>query len=415
MSINKIHKSLYKVVFIVFLLLQLFIDSIEFLFLFTILGSTFLAFEKNIKLSKSVVSILQFLMFISFVSIVVGVFHQATLYDKIKDFVHISKPIFALLLGFLITQKIQNKKFIIKTIIFIGLMFAFIHLFKLAFANYKEFSVEQIRLHGGIGSFIEMFALFLIINVQKSSFLKVIKKPLNKNILIAIFLLSFVLYFSRTMFLGMFLFIISALGYSKLTKKSIKIFAGIVSLLLLFYAYLFTLDLSIDDKGIDYFFFKIRNAPAEVFYAPEYNNYKDQKEVFKHWRAYEAKQTITQMQPYQYIIGKGIGSLVDVKFYAPIGGENGLRFIPHLHNGYIYVFFKAGLIGLLAYLVMLTNIYKNVYKKYTLETKNNIAKILSGFGLYFIFSSIIITGIYNLSEISLFCLGVFYNLQFNEK
>src|SRR5690606_25260152 len=121
---------------------------------------------------------------------------------------------------------------------------------------------------------------------------------------------------------------------------------------------------------------------------------------------------LTQMEDnvLNYVLGKGFGALVDLQFYAPVGGEKGLRYIPHTHNGYIYVFFKTGTIGLILYLFVLFNLYKQVYIKPKSNNHIILLRLISGLALYFIFTSLIITGIYNLQDVSILLLGIFLYL-----
>ena len=82
--------------------------------------------------------------------------------------------------------------------------------------------------------------------------------------------------------------------------------------------------------------------------------------------------------------------------------------------GIIWISFVKGLIiGLLIYLVFLFYLYFQAYRKTdNLETKN-FGNLLSATALYLIFSSLIITGLYNLQEETAMILGVFLYLKSN--
>ena len=171
-----------------------------------------------------------------------------------------------------------------------------------------------------------------------------------------------------------------------------------------------------DTPGLESFFYKIRNAPLEMFSSPESYDSNDHKRIFDRWRAYEAKMALRQMSETKlnYIFGKGFGSLVDLKFVAPLNNE-GMRYIPIIHNGYVYVFFKTGLLGLFIYSVFLLSLYFQSYKKSLSIDETAIRNFISGFGVYFLVSSFVITGIYNLEEPSSFLLGSFLFLLINTR
>ena len=413
----KISQQIYKTLLVLILVLQIWIPSVEFLVVFSGVCVFFLVSETKVKLSENVFNILSYLAIILVIGLVVSFFHSYSWFDKIRDFVHFIKPILVLLLGYLLCRKIKDHQFIIKTIIYVGVAFSIYHLGKLGFADLKKGTIEEIRAKGGIGNFIELLALVFLIAKKRFSNFDVIPSKIKRNVILIILFTSFCLYFSRTMLLGAGIFLFSFYGYTKMTRKAIKYIAIASVLFGVFYAYLFTLNLDADKPGIQQFFFKIRNAPAEVFSPPSNYNPSNQKEIFKYWRAYEASKAVTQMQenPINYVVGRGFGSLVDLGFKAPIGGEDGLRYVPHIHNGYVYVFFKTGIIGLFFYLVMLFNLYKQTYLNTKTKKEKLLRRIISGFGSYYFFTSLIITGIYNFGEISFFCLGLFLYLVHAEK
>ncbi|MFY7810549.1 MAG: hypothetical protein ACOVQ2_02345, partial [Flavobacterium sp.] len=154
-------------------------------------------------------------------------------------------------------------------------------------------------------------------------------------------------------------------------------------------------------KGIEAFLYKIKIAPEEIFQSKiDRENHVD---LWDHWRGYEAKRALALMdkEKSSYIIGMGFGSLVNLKFYAPLTEDNkGLKYISELHNGYIYVFYKLGLIGLLFYLFFLIYLYNFIYLKKTFESI-----FISIIGLFYLYTTLTITGIYNNKDTLIFILG----------
>jgi O-antigen ligase len=92
-----------------------------------------------------------------------------------------------------------------------------------------------------------------------------------------------------------------------------------------------------------------------------------------------------------------------------------MRFIPILHNGYFFVLFKTGFIGLFLYLTFLLSLYFQSYKNKISIDEQIVRNFISAIGLFFIFSSLIVTGIYNLEENYTFLLGGFLYLLSNIK
>jgi O-antigen ligase len=229
--------------------------------------------------------------------------------------------------------------------------------------------------------------------------------------------LSFTLYFSRMMFVGLILLVLSFTGLAKLTKKGFSYFSVLLVAIALFYVYLFNTEIRRDEPGIQSFLYKIKIAPSEIFVPAEKINEKNHAELWDHWRAYEANRAIDELnrKPVNYMFGKGFGSLIDLGFIAPLN-DTGMRFIPHLHNGYVYVLYKTGIFALVLYLIFLSFLYLQSYNKSATLLKKNTQNLIAGIGLFFIFSSLITTGIYNEHEFYMFFLGGFlFHLQQKEK
>jgi len=213
------------------------------------------------------------------------------------------------------------------------------------------------------------------------------------------------------MLVAFIIMILAVNGYTKLTTKGFKY--GLVFLILtgIFYFYLFSIDLKRNQPGLESFLYKMKIAPSEIFSPPKDIDIKNHKYLWDHWRAYEANMAYKQMKlhPISFFNGYGFGSLVDLKFVAPLN-EKGMRFIPILHNGYSYVLFKTGFIGLFLYLTFLLSLYFQSYKNKISEDEQVVRNFISAIGLFFVFSSLIVTGIYNLEESYTLLLGGFLYL-----
>lgn len=408
----RVHQSIYKVVFVLFLLVQILFPSVEIVVVLSFVLSFALLIEKRIYLPKALFHILALLGILLSMGFVVSFFHSNELYDIVRDGLHFGKPLLLILSGFLILRKISNPSFFIKVVVYVSLLFAVKHLFLLITSTYERGTIEELRLLAGAGNFIEVIGLLFLYVFYRKKTLNITRS--TKMVFILIIATSIFFYFSRTMLLAVLVLGLSAYGYTILSRKAFEYSMFGVLLLGLLYGYLFTLDLDPDKKGIENFFYKIKNAPAEVFTTPDDYDRSNHKEIFDHWRGYEALMAFREMEDDQwsYVFGKGFGSLVDLGFKAPIGGEDGLRYIPHFHNGYVYVLFKTGIIGLLLYLIIIYNMYKRGYVTAENATGKMMNRFISGMGIYFFITTFVITGLYNLGEISVFFIGCFYALSY---
>lgn len=411
----KVHQSIYRTIFVLFLLAQILFPSVEIVVVMSLVLSFSLLIEKRIHIPKPIFHILVLLGVLIGIGFVVSLFSSHELYDVIRDIIHFSKPFLLIFSGFLLLRKINDTSFFIKVVVYVSLLFAVKHLFVLATSTYVRGTIEELRLLAGGGNFIEVIGLLFLYVFYKKPILNITRS--TKMIFMAIIAISIFFYFSRTSLLAILILFLSVYGYTILSRKAFEYSVLGVIVLGLLYGYLFTLDLDPDKKGIENFFYKIKNAPAEVFTTPKEYDSNNHKEIFDHWRGYEAMMALRKMEEDQwsYVFGKGFGSLIDLGFKAPIGGEDGLRYIPHFHNGYVYVFFKTGAIGIFFYLLIMYSMYKRGYVFAENDTAKIMNRFISGMGLYFIITTFVITGLYNLGEISVFLTGCFYGLSYKIK
>ena len=404
----KINKNLfYSRLFIVVLLLQLYLPSFKinlFFQLAVIILYFFFEFKKIPKLYFKKAVPLLILLFVGFIGTIINGYDKSQI---IKDFFHFLKPVLGILIGYLFYKKIDNYLLFIKNVILAGFISAIIHFIILIFfADLSTGSVNSLREFSR-DNFLELTSLFFLVGFKKI-YKKNIDLKYNK-IYLLVLILSCSLYLSRTMFLVSFVFIFSIFGYTKFNLKGLKIILVFMVAIGLFYTYLFSVKIDRNKAGIESFLYKVKIAPSELFNTKiDRENHKD---LWDHWRGYEAKRALVLMEdkPISYIIGTGFGSLVNLKFKAPLDGEKkGMKYISELHNGYVYVLYKTGFFGLLIYFFFLISLYKEIYKKEVFETV-----FISAIGIIYLITTLTITGLFNNRDVFVFILGGL--LVFNSK
>ncbi|MGB0891027.1 MAG: O-antigen ligase family protein [Flavobacteriaceae bacterium] len=364
------------------------------------------------KLSKNLINISSYLILIILIATISSFFQDKTSYNFIKDVAYFTKPILAIIAGYLLAKQIKTINRLLKNIIFVTAILSIIHLIKiLTQVDFSTDSISEIRKFGGYSNLLQVFALTILIGSYKYKFLDVFKSKLLKRIVLITITTSFILYFSRTMVIAFLILGLSVFGYLKLTQKGVK-YASITILCIgLFYVYLFNSNIERDKPGIESFLYKMKIAPSEIFSLIDKKRMSDHAYLWDHWRAYEATMAIEQINTVPtFIAGKGLGALVDLKMSVFLGGEK-MRYIPKLHNGYVNLFFKSGILGVVIYLLFLINLYIFVYSKSKKEESKVINNLIGGIGVYFIFSSLIINGIYNVEDLNMFILGFLFFLR----
>jgi O-antigen ligase len=400
--------SQYKVCFISLLSVSFLFASFEITAILSTLVVLFVLAQKKIKFSKNFLFLISLLIIISTIAIITGLVKNEFGYDFLKDFFYLNKPILLILAGYAIVRKINNQEFLYKTIVSVAVFFAAIHLFLVAQYVIAEpdFTVAGIRYYAGRDSILELFALsFLVANIR----LKKIKFK-HQNLITLVLALSFLFYLSRTMTLVFIFMLIAFLGYLKLTTKGLRYILFTTLIISALYAYLFSVKIDRDSsRPIDNFLYKLKIAPAEIFIKPGSLDVKDHANLWDHWRAYEASKAIGALndgKTIDWFFGLGMGSLIDLDFYAPLSDDDkGMRFISLLHNGYVYVLYKTGFIGLLIYILFFVFIIVPFNSTKEMLPSYNI---LVGIVTFYIISSFVISGLYNLSDPISLLVGAFF-------
>lgn len=392
--------TIYCIAFSFVLLLQLFLPSFKInLAIQLIVLSVFIATGKA-KFSVSYLKLIFPLLLLFLYPLIVSLFYGYNISNIIKDISYFLNPIVCISLGYVFYKTINDYQLFLKTVIYSGLLSAVLHIIiVLGFTDFLSGNVSKIR-HYTKDNMLEIVALVMLFFSRKS-----LSVPLFSSRKLKIFLLilfsSILFYFSRTMVVALLIFSLSQKGYTIITRRSLKVIGVLIVSVFLFYTYLFSIKIDRNAKGLEGFLYKVKIAPEEIFITKV--NKENHAKLWDHWRGYEAGRALALLNENKtgYLWGMGYGSLVNLKFNAPLGDQKqGMKYISELHNGYVFVLYKTGFIGLFLYLFFLINLYKINFKNRTFVTS-----FISGIGIFYLFSSIIITGLFNKRDIIVLVLG----------
>jgi hypothetical protein len=386
------------------IVLPILVGSVELNIIMSSLFFVIILLDTKNKYPIRLINIISLLIVILLISIIASLFYPSQIYDVVKDFFYLLKPVLFIIIGYYLVRKIKNKAFIFKLIIYSAVFFAFLHLSKvLVFVFENPFNINRLRNFAGKSNYIEMLAIILLfLNIGRTDI------PLTRytRFFKIIIVCSFILYFSRTMFVGVLILYLSVNGYLKISRKGLIYTTGIITAVLLFYMYLFSIEIDRNKSGISTIFYKIKIAPSEIFSTEIDRN--DAEGLWDHWRGYEALKAIEQLTDTPYysglFFGKGLGSLVDLGFVAPLN-EEGMQYVSSLHNGYAFIMYKSGFAGIVFFLVFIIYLYLQAYKKMRNNHVYLINNFISGLAIYYAFTTLIINGIYNQMDIVTVFLG----------
>lgn len=400
--IIKINK-LYQFLFAFILLCQLYIDSYKIIIFSQIIILFFiLVFEKSIslKLLHFVLPLL-IVLIIPIIPTIPTLFNFYKLNFVLKDFFVLIKPLIGLVIGFQIFKKVNNLSDFIKTIIVTGFISAVIHFIILIFnGSLITGNVSQIREYGK-DNFLELFALFFLSFYNFFFSDRIFKNKQVSRIIFIILFFSCILYLSRTMLVISIILFLAVYGYLKITSRTIKVVSVILLIFILLFAYLVNIKIDRNETGLMGFLYKVKMAPSEIFVTKI--DRSNHAELWDRWRAYEVNRAfeLIKENPSSLVFGNGYGSLINLKFKAPLSTDSkGLQYISEIHNGYIFVLYKLGIIGLIVLMAFLLNLYLRIYSDF-----NFVNVFISAIAVCYFFTTLTITGIYNKRDIIILILG----------
>ena len=142
-------------------------------------------------------------------------------------------------------------------------------------------------------------------------------------------------------------------------------------------------------------------------------NREDYKDFNDNYRSHENIMTIRQVTRdgvTPTVFGKGVGSQIDLKQKVWLGDME-LRYISILHNGFMIVFLKTGLLGILIYLFTITYFFRKF--KTDKPIVNTINLLFIGTGVFLFVSNWVFLGFYNLTETKSILIG--FLIAYREK
>lgn len=349
---------------------------------------------------------ISYFIIIFLLSLFIGLFFKYNLFYTIRDITYLLKPVFGLLLGYqLFSSKIKNP---FRFLVYSGVAMASYHLILLIYAFFIEGArgVSETREIAGYFNDLEIYILIILI-FHKQFKLEFSKK--TTTIFLIILAFSSFFYLARTNFIQFIILYFAMKGWLVLNKKSLSIILSLITVSILGYIAIYNYNPKRGGDTLDEFLYKLKVLPEEALSTKINRN--DWKDFNDHYRSYEIVRTIEQLSHNKtYFFGEGIGSQVDLKQKVYLGDMD-LRHISILHNGYMTVFLKSGILGTLFLLVSILFFFSKFKKVNELDDKINV--LFKGTGYFLIISYWVFLGFYNLIDTKTLLIGFLFAYKHN--
>ncbi|MEW5676555.1 hypothetical protein ABGT15_09605 [Flavobacterium enshiense] len=379
-------ESLYQLLFILCVAIP-YINFYELTFLFWLFA---LSVTLQRKYSYSIVKQLACFAAIFAIAFLVGFFKEdVQRYNFIRDIAYLLKPILGLLVGYQLCKNYIKSPLL--TAIYAGIFIAVIHLSMVVFSLVVlgDRTMPDIRYHAGYYSDYEVYVLILVV------FYKQFNIELTRKqywLFLSIIGLSCFFYLARTNFIQFVILFLAIKGYLRLTRKAVVVMSVLTLTMLLSYTAIYYYNPKRGGSVTEALLYKIKNAPIEPFKTKiNAENWKDFNDNYRSYENILTVRQVTNQGVSTIILGEGMGSSVDLKREVFLLTSY-MRYIPFLHNGYMTVFLKSGLVGVVFLILSIGLFFRNKPSNIPLVT--NINLILVGTGFFLIISYWVFMGFY---------------------
>ncbi|HSD14322.1 MAG TPA: hypothetical protein VLB74_06715 [Flavobacterium sp.] len=323
------------------------------------------------------------------IALIVSFFNNVKPYNFIRDFAYILKPIFGLLVGYQLCK--NHIKSPLKTAVYAGLFIAVIHLSMVAYSLIVlgDRTMPDIRLHSGYYSDFEVYVVILLLFYKQFEIDLTRKQYLWFLTIIG---LSSFLYLARTNFIQFVILYLAVKGYLKINERSIVVMSTLIISVLIGYTAIYYYNPKRGGSVTEALLYKIKNAPIEPFKTKiDVNDWKDFNDNYRSYENILTVQQVTKKGTSAVFFGEGLGSSIDLKREVWLLSSY-MRYIPFLHNGYMTVFLKSGLLGVLVLLISIGLFFVN--KRTEIPLVNNVNLLFLGTGFFLIISYWVFMGFY---------------------
>lgn len=352
--------------------------------------------------SLTLVRVLGCFVAILLIAFVSGMFRETHLYEFIKDITYLLKPIVGLLAGYqLCRDYVKNP---MGLVVYTGLLIAIIHFIIILYSVFilRVSNMPELRHHSGYFSDYEVYALIVLLFRKQFGF----SISQEKFLIIATILgASVFFYLARTNFIQFGLLFLAIKGYFVLNRRSVAIVSLVIVSVGLFYGAVYYYNPPRATKGINALLYKIKNAPIEPFKTKI--KVDDWKDFNDNYRSYENILTLKQVPQdgtAAVVFGKGLGSSIDLHKKVWLQTSY-MRYIPFLHNGYMTVFLKSGIVGVLILIYSISLFFRGKWNEDPLIQTLNY--LILGTGVYLILSYWVFMGFYFPGDTKSVALGFF--------
>jgi O-antigen ligase len=315
-------------------------------------------FDRSVFYSKTGRLLLPFILLVV-IGVIAGLRNIRV--DLYRDVYLFSKNIFYFLAGIALSRFLRSFENFFRYFLPLAFLGALYHIARVGINFQSAGSLQELRMSSGVSNALEAIIAAIVIAAIASRKFRSQIGGISKlqTCMIVVIMVSFGLYLSRTMIV-----LVAVLAIFLADKVFVRRFFDRKNVRLLRLLVVFSSVIYIAYIGALFFperspvrtlAEKFRNIPEEVSWSREKNLQASRMEIQNNWRGYESYQGMLKFDDgkgLQKAFGYGFGARVDLGLIMKLAGED-YDTVPILHNEYVMLLVKSGIVGLLLYLVFL--------------------------------------------------------------
>lgn len=370
--------------------------SPESMFIFHVLISVFLISKNNWKFDKALFNLLIPIYCLAFV----GFFYasQNLTINIFKDGWYLIKIIPCVIIGWM-SATFMTKRDIFRSIIFAGTLLSLYHILCYFIYSAQGYESHIIRIMVASSPLTVMLLGIFFSNRHFREELKIF--GFSSVFILVVNLWSIYLSESRSSYLALLIFLLVMNGFYKFNFKSIMGLVAVIGILLIGASFL-TVENNVLAGERESIESRFARGFKEII-PSEGEDRASRSLSFRGYEAFRAIQTFSDGSLGEIIFGQGFGATIDLGETWILGGifgeESGTVEFDELiiiHNGYLQVLVKYGIIGFLLYVYFIFSWIKLSRHQKTAAYPNEMFHRLTvSTALVFFMYSLLVTGLFN--------------------
>lgn len=274
-------------------------------------------------------------------------------YDVFKDVWYVGKPMLCMTVGFVLMWNLRDLRRLLRIFLVVAAVVSAFHIVRFVQnPDLLSLSANDMRNAAGRGYLISVVGVGALLAAWKLGYkLFPFGRVVDASLLL-LCLASIGLSMSRVSFISLLLLLGAVFGIVNFAdrRKVIKVIAAVVVGFSVLMVVPKPQSVGQNATFAEKMLFSLKEMEVRDYYSIT--------DINTRWRGYEtarALNTYSSGEYWQYLTGRGFGTSVDLGLFMPMGDEP-IRFAPVLHNGYMYLLVKTGVLGILIYLSFLASI-----------------------------------------------------------